>query len=109
MATAVTTPSPNTSAISRIDPAIYAAPLDASIRGTILMLPLDSAPTASPTVMNNAGLASSLQAGADFVLWQDDKSYVMYDVQSQSFVNVGDTLNRASFVAVSSHPTYWAL
>jgi hypothetical protein len=108
-ATPVPTPSPNTSAISRIDPAIYAAPLDASIRGTILMLPLDGAPTVSPTVMNNAGLASSLQAGADFVLWQDDKGYVMYDVQSQSFVNVGDTLNGASFVAVNGNTTVWTL
>jgi hypothetical protein len=73
------------------------------------MLPLDSAPTVSPTVMNNAGLASSLQAGADFVLWQDDKGYVMYDVQSQSFVTVGDTLNGASFVAVNGNTTVWTL
>ena len=73
------------------------------------MLPLDSAPTVSPTVMNNAGLAASLQAGADFVLWQDDKGYVMYDVQSQSFVNVGDTLNGASFVAVNGNTTVWIL
>jgi hypothetical protein len=108
-ATPAPTPSPNTSVTSRIDQGIYDAPLDASIRGTILMLPLDGAPTVAPTIMNNAALASSLQAGADFALWQDDKGYVMYDVQSQSFVNVGDTLNGASFVAVNGNTTVWTL
>jgi negative regulator of sigma E activity len=108
-ATPAPTPSPNTTVISRIDQGIYAAPLDASIRGTILMLPLDGAPTVPPTVLNNTGLASSLQAGADFALWQDDKGYVMYDVQSQSFVNMGDTLNGASFVAVNGNTTVWTL
>jgi hypothetical protein len=33
----------------------------------------------------------------------------MYDVQSQSFVTVGDTLNGASFVAVNGNTTVWTL
>src|SRR5207245_11509934 len=58
-ATPVPTPSPNTSAISRIDPAIYSAPLDASIHGTLLILSLDSRPTVLPTVMIKARMTSS--------------------------------------------------
>ncbi len=99
--------SPITSVITRTDTSIYAAPLDASVRGTILMIPLSGDSDMRPTSMNTSGLASSLQAGTDFALWQDDKGYEMYDVQSQSYVNVRDTLNGAAFVAVNEASAVW--
>ena len=42
-ATPEASPSPNTNAIARTVTSIYAAPLDASIRGSILMVPLNEA------------------------------------------------------------------
>jgi hypothetical protein len=99
--------SPNTSVIARTDTSIYAAPLDASVRGTILMVPLSGDSDMRSTSMNTSGLASSLQGGTDFALWQDDKGYEMYDVQSQSYVNVRDTLNGAAFVAVNETSAVW--
>lgn len=106
--TATPTPasSPNTSAIPRTDTGIYAVPLDASVRGTILMQPLNGDPTVSPTVMSNAG-ASSLQAGSDFVLWQEDKGYKMYDVPVGLDVPVGNILDGATLLAVNGASTVW--
>jgi hypothetical protein len=107
-ATATPTPasSPNTSAIPRTDTSIYAAPLDASVRGSILMQPLNGDPTVSPTAMSNTG-ASSLQAGSDFVLWQEDKGYKMYDVQVGLGVPVGNILDGATLLAVNGASTVW--
>ena len=106
------TPAPslllNTSAISRTDISIYAAPLDASVRGTILMLPLNSDPITSPTAMNTTGLASSLQAGANFALWQGDKGFEMFDV-STGLVTVGNILDGATFLAVNGTTAVWML
>jgi hypothetical protein len=99
--------SPITSVITRTDMSIYTAPLDASVRGTILMIPLSGDSDMRSTSMNTSGLASSLQAGTDFALWQADKGYEMYDVQSQSYVNVRDTLNGAAFVAVNEASAVW--
>ncbi len=101
-------PLPNTSAISRTDARIYAAPLDASIRGTILMLPLDSDSSTLPTAMNTTGLASSLQAGANFALWQGDKGFEMFDV-STGLVTVGNILDNATFLAVNGTTAVWLL
>lgn len=111
--TATPTPSPsplpNPSAISRADISIYAAPLDTSVRGTILMLPLNDDPTAQPTAMNTTGLASSLQAGAGFALWQGDKGYEMYDVSLGSDVNVGNIFDGSTFLAVNETTAVWML
>ena len=105
--TATPTPasSPNTSAIPRTDTGIYAAPLDVSARGTILMQPLNGDPTVSPTVMSNTG--ASLQAGSDFVLWQEDKGYKMYDVSVGLGVPVGNILDGATLLAVNGASTVW--
>ncbi len=100
-------PIPNTSAISRTDISIYAAPLDASVRGTILMLPLNYDPTALPTAINTTGLASSLQAGTGFVLWQGDKAYEMYDVSLGSDVTVGNIFDGSTFLAVNGITAVW--
>jgi len=106
--TATPTPasSPNTSAIPRTDTGIYAVPLDASARGTILMQPLNGDSTVSPTVISNTS-ASSLQAGSDFVLWQQDKSYKMYDVPVGFDVQVGNILDGATLLAVNGACTVW--
>ena len=100
-------PSPNPSVISRTDASIYAAPLDASVRGSILMSPLDGDPTAEPTTVNTSGLASSLQAGAGFALWQGDKAYEMYDVSLGSDVTVGNIFDGSTFLAVNGTTAVW--
>ena len=96
-ATPQASPSPNTNAIARTVTSVYAAPLDASLRGSILMVPLNEAFDAQPTVMNTTGLASSLQVGTNFALWQGDKGYEMYDVSQKSDVSVGTIFNRIHF------------
>jgi hypothetical protein len=101
------TPSPNTSVIPQTIANVYAPPLDASVRGTILKLPLDGNPLELPTTVNTTGMASSLQAGADFALWQGDSGYEMYDVSQGSDVNIGNTLDSATFVAVNGASAVW--
>jgi hypothetical protein len=100
-------PLPNVSTISRTDTSIYAAPLDASVRGTILMSLLNDDPSVQPTAMNTTGLASSLQAGAGFALWQGDKGYEMYDVSLGSDVNVGNIFDDSAFLAVNGTTAVW--
>ena len=109
MGTTTPTPtsSPNTSVIPQTIANVYAPPLDASVRGTILKLPLDGNPLELPTTVNTTGLASSLQAGADFALWQSDRGYEMYDVVSQGDVNIGNTLDNATFVAINGASVVW--
>ena len=102
-------PIPNTSAISRTDTSIYAAPLDASVRGTIVMVSLDSDPFTSPTAMNTIGPASTLQAGANFALWQGDKGFEMYDVSLGSDVNVGNIFDGSTFLAVNGTTAVWMI
>ena len=101
------TPSPNTSVIPQTVANIYAPPLDASVRGTILMLPLTGNPLEPRTALNTTDMASSLQAGADFALWQGDSGYEMYDVSQGSDVNIGNTLDSATFVAVNGASAVW--
>jgi hypothetical protein len=86
---------------------IYAPPLDASVSGTILMLPLTGNPLEPRTALNTTGMASSLQAGADFALWQGDSGYEMYDVSQGSDVIIGNTLDSATFVAVNGASAVW--
>jgi hypothetical protein len=93
--------------ISRADKIIYAAPLDTSVRGTILMLPLNI-DSASPTAMNSSGWASSLQVGTNFALWQDDKSFEMYDVTTGP-VPIGNILDGATFLAVNGTSAVWII
>ncbi len=108
-ATPEASPSPDTNAITRTVTSIYAAPLDASIRGSILMVPLKEAFDAQPTVMNTTGLASSLQVGTNFALWQGDKGYEMYDVSLKSDVSVGTIFDGSTFLAVNGSSAVWML
>lgn len=108
IATPPPTPSPNASVIPRTETNIYAAPFDASVRGTIIMLPLNGDPSVLPAAMSNTGMASSLQAGQDFALWQDDKGFEMYDVSTGS-VTVGNILDGATFLAVNGTSAVWMI
>ncbi len=108
-ATPESSPSPNMNAIARTMTSIYVAPLDASIRGSILMVPLNAALDVQPTVMNTTGLASSLQVGANFALWQGDKGYEMYDVSQRSDVSVGTIFDGSTFLAVNGSSVVWML
>lgn len=100
------TTSPATPTTSRIDSSIYDAPLDESVRGTVLMFSLDGAPNTAPNPVSSLGQASALQAGTDFALWQDSKGYGMYDVKT-SDVNVGSVLDGARFVAINGDTAAW--
>jgi hypothetical protein len=101
-----TSTSSTTSIIPRQDASIYTAQIDTSVQGTLLMLPLNGS-TFTPTALNSTGLASALQAGAGFLLWQGEKGYKMYDVQASQFVNVGQTTGNAVFLAVNRNTTVW--
>lgn len=88
----------------------YSAELDSAVRGTLVMYPLSVSPVFPPTLMSAIGSASSLQAGNDFVLWQNengDGSYKMYDSVIKSNINVGDVLNDAQFLAVNGDTAVW--
>jgi hypothetical protein len=105
--TPVPTAPPDVPAISRVDASIYGAPLDDSVHGTVLMLPLVGNVNAAPIQMNKADQASSLQVGTDFAVWQSAKGYEMYDVRT-GYVAIGqDVLNGARFLAVNGNTATW--
>ncbi len=103
----VTTTPLNLTSVPRIDTSVYAEPLDDFVQGTVLMIPLDGNSVGIPTSLGTAGLSSALQAGNNFVLWQENDGYKMYDVQTASDVIVGQVLNGANFVAVNGNTTIW--
>jgi hypothetical protein len=92
-------------ATPRTDPMIYSAPPDASIHGTIWMLPLDGAGRGN--TLGSVGQATGFQAGSSYVIWQDSAGFQMYDVQRQSDVTLGNTLNVASLLIVNGNTTLW--
>ena len=57
--------------------------------------------------MNNTGLATSLQVGTNFALWQGDKGYEMYDVSLKSDVTVGTIFDGSTFLAVNGSSAVW--
>jgi hypothetical protein len=112
--TVVSVATPNTSTppmSSWANTNFYSAALDSSVRGTLVMYPLSDSPNASPTLVSGAiGSVSSLQAGKDFVLWQNgDGSYGMYDAVLKSNITVGDVLNDAQFLAVNGDTAVWTI
>jgi len=76
-----------------------------------MMYPLSDSLDASPTLVSGAiGSASSLEAGKDFVLWQNgDGSYGIYDAVLKSNITVGDVLNDAQFLAVNGDTAVWTV
>jgi hypothetical protein len=104
------TPDTNASTVPWADTNFYTPPLDSKVRGTLLMFPLGGAPDASPTPLSSVGSASALQAGMDFVFWQnDDNTYGMYDAAAKTNINVGDILTGAQFLAVNGNTAVWTV
>ena len=99
----------NPAAISWADQSIYSSQIDASVRGTLLDYALDGTATTQPTIIASHGLASNLQAGTRFLLWQSDKGYEMYDAIDNSPVSVGSALDSAQFLAVNGNTAVWTL
>ncbi|HLH61684.1 MAG TPA: hypothetical protein VKV20_08375 [Ktedonobacteraceae bacterium] len=97
----------NLAAVPRIDTSVSAEPLDTFVQGTVLMIPLDGDSANIPVSLGTGGQSSALQAGNNFVLWQDNDGYKMYDVQTASDVVVGQVLNGANFVAVNGNTAIW--
>jgi len=104
---AVATPQTSASLVPRVNPAYYAPPFDAAVRGLVMMQPVDGDILAQPEALNPTEMAYSLQIGDDFVLWQSDKGYEMYDAQTQGNVTVGADLNDAAFLAVNGSTAVW--
>ena len=73
------------------------------------MLPLNGDPEIQPTAMNTTGLASSLQVGTNFALWQGDKGFEMYDVSQRTDVSVGTIFDGSTFLAVNGSSAVWML
>ena len=108
------TPTPNTATnptaargpIPQQNSTIYVPPADVSVQGVVLALPLNGSATA-PTALTNTAQAFSLQAGADFLLWQTASGYQMYDTTADAPIKVGTSANGALFLAVSGHTAVW--
>ena len=106
--TPVPTTTPDTSPTSRVDPSILVAPIDESIRGTLLAFSLNGNATTLPAnALNNVDHASFLQVGTDFALWQGDKGYEMYDASANDYVTVGNVLDNARLLSVNGDTAVW--
>ena len=74
------------------------------------MFPLADSANVSPIQVAAAASASAIQAGTNFVLWQNsDGSYGMYDAVIKSSITVGDVLNDAQFLAVNGDTAVWTI
>lgn len=91
----------------RTDPGVYAAPADASIHGTLFLIPLSGLAIGTESMLGTVGQSTGYQAGSNYVIWQDSTGYQMYDVTRQSDVVINDTLNAASLLAVNGNTTLW--
>ncbi len=94
--------------VSRADTNIYQPQIDASVQGVLLSLPVSSDMTTLPTMINT-DLASALQSGSDFLLWQNGKGYEMYDVAANSPVTIGNITNGAAFLNVNNNTAVWLI
>lgn len=89
----------------RTDTSTYAAPTDALIHGTIFMIPLDG--SGPEDTLGTVGQSTGLQAGSNFVIWQDATGFQMYDVARQASVFLGNTLNGAALLVVNGNTALW--
>lgn len=89
----------------RTDTAVYTAPADALVHGTLFLIPLDG--SGPEDTLGTVGQSTGLQAGSNFVIWQDSTGFQMYDLQRQSNVFLGNTLNGAALLAVNGSTTLW--
>jgi len=109
VATVAPTSTADTPLTSWADSTIYAAPYDAPVRGMLFMVPLDDPNNQLPKQVNTTGQAWGPQAGTDFVLWQSDGGFAMYDVNVDTSVTVGHVLDGARFLAVNGSTTVWTI
>lgn len=91
----------------RADPAIYSAPADAAVKGTLFTIPLDGPDVGAENMLGTVGQAISYQAGSSYVLWRDNTGYQMYDVQHQANVAVGTAINSAGLLMVNGNTALW--
>jgi hypothetical protein len=91
----------------RTDLSIYPAPPDASVHGTIFMIPLDGPNVGSESMLGTVGQSTGFQTGNSFVIWQDNTGYKMYDVGQQNEVIVGETLDSSTLLVVNANTTLW--
>jgi hypothetical protein len=89
----------------RTDTGVYSALADALVHGTIFMIPLDG--SGPEDTLGTVGQSTGLQAGSNFVIWQDSTGFQMYDVQRQASVFLGNTLNGATLLVVNGNTTLW--
>lgn len=89
------------------DQTIYPSPADASLHGTVFMIPLNGSNVSNESMLGTVGQSTMFQAGTNYVIWQDSTGYRMYDVARQSEVTLGNTLNNASLLVVSDNTTMW--
>jgi len=75
----------------------------------LFMVPLDDPNNPLPKQVNTTGQAWEPQAGTDFVLWQSDGGFAMYDVNVGTSVTVGHVLDGARFLAVNGSTTVWTI
>ncbi len=111
-ATSVSTPATNSSVTSRVDTTIFEPQIDASVHGNLFTLTPGSDATPPPTQVNTTGLASSLQAGSHFLLWQTDDGYGMLDVttgNTMHYVTVGTAIDSARFLSVNGDTAVWTV
>lgn len=91
----------------RTDTAIYPATLDSSVHGTVFMVPLSGTAVGTESTLGTVGQSTGFRAGSTYIIWQDSTGYQMYDVQRQSDVVLGDTLNGASLLVVNGDTALW--
>jgi hypothetical protein len=91
----------------RTDTGVYAAPADASVHGTIFMIPQAGLDVDAENTLGTVGQSTGFHSGSDYVIWQDTAGYQMYDVQRQANVTLGNTLNTASLLVVNGNTTFW--
>ena len=105
--TPASTATPNTNGNSIPTAAWNATLLDNNVRGSLLMLPLDESSPTSAVQINISGFAYALQAGTNFVLWQTDNGYGMYDVASRGYITVASEADNARFLVVNGDTVVW--
>ncbi|WP_052888447.1 anti-sigma factor family protein [Thermogemmatispora carboxidivorans] len=99
----------NSSVTPWANSSIYPPSLDFLISGSLYMLSLEPTSDGTFSQLNTISHVSALQGGNTFVLWQDDNNaYGMFDVESNTFVQVGSVLNGAAFVAVNGNSAVWS-
>jgi hypothetical protein len=105
--TPVPTATPNTNGNSIPTMAWNDTSLDNNVRGSLLMLPLDESLPTSAVPINTNGFAYALQAGTNFVLWQTDNGYGIYDVASRGYITVASDADNARFLVVNGDTAVW--